>query len=593
MSISLDAPEHTVVTRRRQALAVCLITIFMTLLDMSIVNLTLPQIERSLHLSPADTTLMLAGNALVFGLFLVPSGRLGDMYGRRRLLLIGLWLFAATAVACAVAPVAWVMVASRLIRGAASGLIAPQGMGIVQRMVDGPRRGRVFGYLGAIVGMSTAIGPLLSGALIELFGADAGWRLAFWVTVPVVLVALFMGYRSLPADPPRGQSHRLDVVGTVLLTVALVFVMLPILQMSGRGSHPRWWLLGVGAVLLVLFAVWERWVDRRGGEPVISMSLLRVRTFTAGTIVVTAFFAGFASVFVVMAMFLQQGLKYSALHAAILMLIFTAGSALAAIVGGRLAYRYGQWLVPVGAVVAAIGVGSMAVVAHGVQASNAASALAVPLFVGGIGSGLFISSNQFRSLQNVRHRHGGVAYGVYETAQRISTAVGTAIATALYFHAIGTRGAGTRMPDSGGAVQSSASGGAQAGTAGGGATHNHPGGPLQHSPGGFTHHNPGALPQNPGGGTVQHSVGSGGAANNGAGALMHNGGGVAPHGTGTALLNGAHNAITMGLTAPAIFLGVAAVIALIDALWPRRPEPGPAAQEELEIAGAGRGARPH
>src|SRR6266568_7440308 len=120
---------------RRQALTVCLVTIFMTLLDMSIVNLTLPQIQQTLHASPVQTTLMVAGNALVFGLFLVPAGRLGDMYGRRRLLLIGLWLFAITAVGCAVAPTAAVLVGARLLRGAASGLIAPQGMGIIQRMV--------------------------------------------------------------------------------------------------------------------------------------------------------------------------------------------------------------------------------------------------------------------------------------------------------------------------------------------------------------------------------------------------------------------------------------------------------------------------
>jgi MFS family permease len=180
---------------------------------------------------------MLAGNALVFGLFLVPSGRLGDMYGRRRLLLAGLWLFLITAVACAVAPTAAVMVGSRLVRGAASGLIAPQSMGIIQRMFDGPRRGRIFGYFGAIVGMSTAVGPLLSGLLIQLFGADAGWRLSFSVTVPVVVIALIVGYRSLPADPARGETHRLDVPGTTLLTLALLCVMLPSSRRCSSGGN--------------------------------------------------------------------------------------------------------------------------------------------------------------------------------------------------------------------------------------------------------------------------------------------------------------------------------------------------------------------
>jgi MFS family permease len=506
---------------RRQALSVCLVTIFMTLLDMSIVNLTLPQIQQSLHLTPTDSTLMLAGNALVFGLFLVPSGRLGDMYGRRRLLLAGLWLFLITAVACAVAPTAAVMVGSRLVRGAASGLIAPQSMGIIQRMFDGPRRGRIFGYFGAIVGMSTAVGPLLSGLLIQLFGADAGWRLSFWVTVPVVVIALIVGYRSLPADPARGGTHRLDVPGTTLLTVALLCVMLPVLQMSGKNSHPHWWFLAVGAVFAALFVWWERRVDRRGGEPVISFSLMRTRSFTAGVIIVTVFFAGFTSIFIVMAMFLQQGLKYTALHAALVMLIFTVGSAAAAIVSGRLAYRYGRWLVPAGAVVAAVGVGAMAAVAHQAQASNAVVALAAPLLVSGIGCGMLISANQFRSLQDVRHAHGGVAFSVYETAQRIATAVGTAVATALYF-----RYAGTARPTGSGATA---------------------GGPR---PGGAR-----------------------------AGSLD------AMHATTADSLNSIHTAVAAGLAVPAVFLALAAVVGLINLMWPRRAgEPVPAIGETTGTA---------
>ncbi|MFF3573966.1 MFS transporter [Nocardia jiangxiensis] len=574
MSTPPDATTLMSGPARRQALVVCLTTIFMTLLDMSIVNLTLPQIEQTLHLSPVDTTLMVAGNALVFGLFLIPSGRLGDMYGRRRLLLIGLWLFALTAVGCAVAPNAAVLVGSRLLRGAASGLIAPQGMGIIQRMFDGPRRGRIFGYFGAIVGLSTAAGPLLSGVLIQAFGADAGWRLAFWVTVPVVLVALVLGYRSLPADPERGTAHRLDIPGTALLTLALLFVMLPVLQMSNRSSKPHWWILAVGAVFAVLFVWWERRVDRRGGEPLIAISLLRVRTFTVGVIVVTVFFCGFVSISLIVSMFLQQRMHYTALHAALLMLVFTAGSAVTAIVGGRLAFRYGRWVVPVGAVVGAAGVISLALVGRGIAGSQSAMVLVVPLLVTGAGCGLFISTNQFRSLQNVRHLHGGVAFGVYETAQRIATAVGTAVATALYLHAAGGSGArgGTQNSASGAQLPGANSAVPQSNPGNGAVNHAPGGGAMHHFPGGGANPGGGAIHQFPGGGV---NPGGGMVPNGGGGSVSSHGGAL--HSAG--MVSGAHNAIAMGLIAPAIFLAVAAVIALIDALWPRHAEPGAAPHE--------------
>src|SRR4030081_3094548 len=210
-----DLSENTY-PRRRHALLICLVAGFMTLLDVSIVNVALPSMEHSLHMSPADVSWAVAGYALTFGLTLVPAGRLGDEYGRRKLFLIGLALFAVTGVLCGAAPTPTGLVAGRLCRGVAAGLLAPQVLGLLQQMYTGPRRGKAFGYYGATVGMSTAIGPLLGGVILQAFGVASGWRFVFYLSIPVVLVALAVGYRVLPADR-RGRAHRLAPLGVLLL----------------------------------------------------------------------------------------------------------------------------------------------------------------------------------------------------------------------------------------------------------------------------------------------------------------------------------------------------------------------------------------
>jgi predicted MFS family arabinose efflux permease len=217
--------------------------------------------------------------------------------------------------------------------------------------------------------------------------------------------------------------------------------MLPLLQTTGANARPQFWLFLVGAAFLALFVLWQRRLGARDGRPLVHLKVLGIRTYAVGTATATAFYAGFTGIFLVLSLFLQQGLKYSPLQAALTTLIFTVVSAGAAVLSGRLVHRVGRPLVVLGTGIATVGLVAVALVAHVAAGSNAPLVLAVPLLVTGAGCGLVISANQTLTLTDITRATAGVAAGVYETGVRIGTALGTAIAGALFFGVLaGTHG---------------------------------------------------------------------------------------------------------------------------------------------------------
>lgn len=415
--------------RRWRALWICLIAGFMTLLDVSIVNVALPSMEHGIGATPADVSWVVSGYALTFGLALVPSGRLGDDYGRRRMFLLGLLLFVATSVLCGAAQNATWLVVARLCQGIAGGLLNPQVIGMIQQLFSGRERGRAFGLFGATVGLSTAVGPLLGGLLIQGLGIDEGWRYVFYVNLPIGLLAIVFGARLLPRDIRGGPSRAPDLVGSLLLGLAVVSVMLPLVEAEEENGTPRWWLMGVGAVLLVLFVLWER----RARNPLVNLRLLTVRSYSMGALLGLVYFAGFTGIFLVITLFFQQGLGYSALESGAATLPFAIGSAISPAIGGRIVHRFGRPMVVLGILLVVVGLGVTAWLTWQHTGASAALVLAGPLFVAGFGSGLVIAPNQTLALEEVPPAEGGTAAGVLQTGQRVGAAVGTALGGSLFF----------------------------------------------------------------------------------------------------------------------------------------------------------------
>ncbi|MEU7426381.1 MFS transporter [Streptomyces sp. NPDC040750] len=430
--------------RRWKALGVCLTAGFISLLDVSIVNVALPSMERGLGASEATQSWVVSGYALAFGLALAPAGRLGDLRGRRQALLFGLALFTAASVACGFATGPTWLVVCRLIQGAAAGVVAPQTSGLIQQMFQGAERARAFGFHGSVVAVSTAAGPLAGGLLIQAFGTDDGWRWVFFVNVPIGLAALFAGNRLLPRLPaPSDRREKFDPFGVLLLGAGVLAMLLPLVQEQQWQGRAKWLLLPVAALLLGAFWVWERLQGRLGRAPLVDLELFSLRSFTLGALISLTFFAGLTTLFFVLSLFLQNGVGYSALAAGMTILPFAAASAVGAAIGGRLVTRYGRSLVVIGLSGVALGLLGVVIAVQLAPGDSVGWAMALPLFIAGLGSGLTVSPNTTLTLMLVPVRRAGAAGGVLQTGQRIGSAAGIAVVGSVYFAHLANHGRST------------------------------------------------------------------------------------------------------------------------------------------------------
>jgi EmrB/QacA subfamily drug resistance transporter len=420
--------------RRWRALAVVLVAGFMVLLDVSIVNVALPSIATGLHAGDSALQWIVSGYALSFGLVLVAGGRVGDARGRRPTLVLGLAVFTLASAACGAASSPLMLVVARLVQGLGGGLVTPQNSGLIQGLFRGEERGRAFGLFGSVVGVSTAIGPLIGGVLIQLAGVSHGWRWIFLVNVPIGILGIVLAYRTVPhRKREKGERTDYDPVAAVLLGVATVLVLLPFVESRAWTGGLKWTLLVPAALLGYAFVRWERTYRARGHEPMVDLGLFRRRSYTYGTLLGMAYFAGFTGVFFVYSQFLQDGFGYSALMAGLASMPWAIGAALSSVLAGRVVFRFGRALVATGLALVTLGLLASYVLIGLVHSDAVGWALAAPFFVAGIGNGIVITPNQSLTLSEVPPRQGGAAGGVLQTGQRIGSAAGIAATGSLFY----------------------------------------------------------------------------------------------------------------------------------------------------------------
>ncbi|WP_211332497.1 MFS transporter [Nocardioides aurantiacus] len=414
------------------ALLVVLFASFMDLLDATIVVVAAPAIATDLGASQAQLQWMLAAYTLALGSGLITGGRIGDDYGRRRVFLASLAVFALASAACALATGPGVLIATRVVQGLAGGVMVPQVFGIIRSSFHPKEMAKAYGAFGAVQGLAAVAGPLLGGLLVDADVFGLGWRTIFWVNVPVCVVALLLGARALP-ESAEARRSALDVLGAGLATLAVVLVLLPLVQ--GRDWGWPWWgfaMMAGGVVVFALFMGYERRVRDRGAQPVLDPALLRVRSFTAGLLAAMVFFGAIGAFFLTLSLYLQSGTGRTAWETGLVMLPYAVGSIITSGVGVALAAKAGRALLVTGALVLAA---SQALVWVLVKDGTDPGywMLALALFVGGLGLGLAAPILVNVVLAGVPGSDAGAAGGVLSTVNQIGAAVGIAALGTIFF----------------------------------------------------------------------------------------------------------------------------------------------------------------
>jgi EmrB/QacA subfamily drug resistance transporter len=348
--------------------------------------------------------------------------------------LIALAAFVVTSALTGAAPSTGLLIAARLLQGVAGGMLIPQNSGLIQELFSGAERGRAFGVLGATVGLATAAGPVIGGLILAVVTGPAGWRWVFYVNVPIGLVALVLAARLVPVTT-RARSRRahLDLLGSSLLGGGVLSLLIPLVDTDNGGLTRLWPLWGVAALLLAAFCWWELRTVRRGRQPLLDPRLVRTPGYAAGVGVGMVYFMGFTGIWLVLALFLQDGLDYTPLQSGLTVTPFALGAAVSAVIAGRLVSRFGRWLTVSGLTAVVVGLTATALLLRHPGSDTTAWATIGPLLVAGLGGGMVTSPNMTMTLQNVPVAMAGAAGGAVQTAQRIGAAIGTASLTMIFY----------------------------------------------------------------------------------------------------------------------------------------------------------------
>lgn len=411
--------------------AVVIAANIMDLMDATIVNVAGPSIRAALGGSASTLQWLPAGYTLAFAVFLITGARLGDMFGRRRLFLIGSAGFTVMSAACSLAPSMAALIIFRVLQGSFGALMIPQGFGMLKEVFAEDEMSKVFGAFGPMMGLSILAAPILAGALVEANLLGVGWRLVFLINVPVGIAAFAGAVRVLP----RTVAHpgmRLDTGGMILIGGALTAIIYPLIQGRTAG-WPAWTFVSIaaGAVLLGAFVLWGR---RGHGDPLIEPGLLTNRSYTSGILVALAFFGAFGGLLLCVSLFAQLGEGFSPIHAGLTLMAMVIGMIAGMGAGFALVGRLGRHLLHIGVAIVAAGTVVLAVTLTGARAASTLD-LAPGLFLIGVGAGSSIGQLFDFILAGVSMDEVGSASGVLEAVQQLSSALGVAVLGTIFFSA--------------------------------------------------------------------------------------------------------------------------------------------------------------
>ena len=421
------ASGQPVVTRRTWlATAVLLVAAFMELMDVTMANVAVPSIRDDIGASYGQVQWVVAGYALTFAVFLLTGGRLGDIFGRKRMFLTGLVGFLVASTLCGVAPNPDFLVGARVLQGFTAAIMLPQVLACITVWFPEDKRAAAFGLFGAVSGLGGVVAPLIAGVLINanLFNWD--WRPIFLINIPIGIVVFFVGL-SVMTESQSPYRIKLDPLGVLVSAVAVFLVIYPIIQGQENDWAPWIWIMLAASIPMVgLFILVERWKTRRDGSPVMDLAMFKIRPFSVGLLINLVFFAGVTAIAFVMMIFLQSGLGYSALKAGSTLVPLAIGLVLGSGLSINLSKKLGRTVLQIGSVIA-LGAALWAGWTIGDKGTSLGALTIIwPLAVIGIGLGIVVAPLSDFILAKVPPQSTGSASGLQATTIQMGSAVGVA-----------------------------------------------------------------------------------------------------------------------------------------------------------------------
>ena len=410
----------------------------MDLLDSTITQTAAPAIRRELGGSYADLEWLSAAYTLAMSVTLLLGSRLGDIVGRRRMLLLGMAGFVGASMLCALAPSPATLVASRSVQGAAAGMMVPQGFGLMRELFGDAGQQKAFGVFGPVMGLAAVAGPLVGGGLVNLNVLGTGWRMIFAVNVPLGLAALAAGQRLLPRNHPATPDARPDLLSIVLGMLGAVGLVYPLIEGRSQG-WPAWSfaMLAAGLAVLVAFARRQRRRVRQGRSPLVEPSVLRRRPYVAGLAVVVGFIGAMGGMMIALNVMYQLGLGFSPLACAAATVAIPVAAIAGSITSSALLAKIGRTTMHIGIAVMALGLIVAVVVLRGSAGPISAWDLAGPLALAGYGMGMVFVPMFDVILAGVEHHELGSASGLLESVQQLAMSIGIAVVGTVLFDQVG------------------------------------------------------------------------------------------------------------------------------------------------------------
>ncbi len=423
-------------------LPVILAGTFMVTLDFFIVNVAVPSIQQDLHASDAAVQWVAAAYGLAYAAMLICGGRLGDMFGRRRMFGLGLAGFILASTVCGLAASPALMISGRIAQGLAAAMISPQVLAMLGTLFVDQARTRAFSAYGLTLGLAAVGGQLIGGLLINADIAGTGWRSCFLINLPVGLLALALLSRRIPHTAPL-PGQKMDTVGVLLVASAMAALMVPLIQGRELG-WPLWTIamLAVAAALTAAFILHQRHRAAQAQPVLLDPVLFTVKPFAFGLAATLGYYLSNASFFLILALYLQNGHGQAPLQSGLVLTILGLGFFATTLAAPRLERRLGKQIIAVGALTMTFSLLMMWFTSRSIGLEGNPLLIAPWLLLDGLGMGLLMAPLASAVLASAPPQHAGTAAGLMTTLQQLGNALGIALIGLAFYAAHNAQASG-------------------------------------------------------------------------------------------------------------------------------------------------------